>query len=187
VGQGQEGRGGIKGMGKATVDGTEVSEYNSRDADGLGRSVMPKQVFAAVAILFLTGGTPGLYAADVMPLNEILKKAEQPEQLPNFGPPPGKLIPATSEALARELPDERFVADGFPPTRLIFPDGTQEPYVSARVLKVVPLTGEQVLKAYAKDVPVDPDAEKSTPAVEESALVDRHLLFDQRRLKEWSK
>jgi hypothetical protein len=39
------------------------------------------------------------------------------------------------------------------------------------VLKVVPLTGEQVLKAYAKDVPVDPDAAKSTPAVEESALI----------------
>ena len=148
---------------------------------------MPKQVFPAVAILFLIGGTPGLYAADVIPLKEILKKVEQAEQLANFGPPRGKLTPATAEALARELPDDRFVADGLPPTRLIFPDGTQESYVSARVLKVVPLTGEQVLKAYAKDVPVDPGAAKTTPAVEESALVDSHLLFDQRRLKEWSK
>ena len=166
-------------MGKATVDGTAVSEYNSPIALGFGRSVMPKQVFAAAAILFLIGGTPGLYAAEI----DILKKAEQ---LPTFGPPRGKLTPGTAEALARELPDDRFVADGFPPTRLISPDGTQEPYVSVRVLKVVPLTGEQVLKAYAKDVPVDPDAAKSTPAVEESALVAPHLLFDQRRVKEWS-
>ena len=180
VGQGQEGMGGIKGMGKATVDGTAVSEYNSPIALGFGRSVMPKQVFAAAAILFLIGGTPGLYAAEI----DILKKAEQ---LPTFGPPRGKLTPGTAEALARELPDDRFVADGFPPTRLISPDGTQEPYVSVRVLKVVPLTGEQVLKAYAKDVPVDPDAAKSTPAVEESALVAPHLLFDHRRVKEWSK
>jgi hypothetical protein len=52
--------GGIKGMGKATVDGTAVSEYNSPIALGFGRSVMPKQVFAAAAILFLIGGTPGL-------------------------------------------------------------------------------------------------------------------------------
>ena len=73
VGQGQEGRGGIKGMGKATVDGTAVSEYNSPIALGFGRSVMPKQVFAAAAILFLIGGTPGLYAAEI----DILKKAEQ--------------------------------------------------------------------------------------------------------------
>ena len=92
---------------------------------------MPKQVFAAAAILFLIGGTPGLYAAEI----DILKKAEQ---LPTFGPPRGKLTPGTAEALARELPDDRFVADGFPPTRLISPDGTQEPYVSVRVLKVVP-------------------------------------------------
>jgi hypothetical protein len=44
---------------------------------------MPKQVFAAAAILFLIGGTPGLYAAEI----DILKKAEQAEQLPSFGPP----------------------------------------------------------------------------------------------------
>jgi hypothetical protein len=108
--------------------------------------------------------------------NRYLKKAEQTEQLPNFGPPRGKLTPAPAEALARELPDDRFVAEGFPPTRLIFPEGTQESYVSARVLKVVPLTGEQVLKAYAKDVPVDPDAAKSAPAVDESALVHLPVL-----------
>ena len=57
-------------MGKATVDGTAVSEYNSPIAVGFGRSVMPKQVFAAAAILFLIGGTPGLYAAEI----DILKK-----------------------------------------------------------------------------------------------------------------
>ena len=150
---------------------------------GLGEASCQSTFFAAAAILFLIGGTPRLYAGEI----DILKKAEQAEQLPTFGPPRGKLTPGTAEALARELPDDRFVADGFPPTRLISPDGTQEPYVSVRVLKVVPLTGEQVLKAYAKDVPVDPDAAKSTPAVEESALVAPHLLFDQRRVKEWSK
>jgi hypothetical protein len=69
----------------------------------------------------------------------------------------------------------------------IFPDGTQEPYVSARVLKVVLLTGEQVLKAYAKDVPVDRDEAKSAPTVEDNELVHPQLLFDQRRAKEWSK
>jgi hypothetical protein len=52
---------------------------------------MPKQVFAAAAILFLIGGTPGLYAAEI----DILKKAEQAEQLPSFGPPRGKLTRAT--------------------------------------------------------------------------------------------
>jgi hypothetical protein len=51
---------------------------------------------------------------------------------------------------------------------------------------VVPLTGERVLQAYAKDVPVDPDQLKSIPAVQEDAsLVDSRLLFDQRRVKEW--
>ena len=94
-------------MGKATVDGTAVSEYNSPIALGFGRSVMPRQVFVAAAILFLIGGTPGLYAAEI----GILKKAEQAEQLPTFGPPRGKLTLGTAEALARELPDDRFVAD----------------------------------------------------------------------------
>jgi hypothetical protein len=147
---------------------------------------MRKQFLAAAATLFVASDTPGLYAADVMPLNEILKKAEQAEQLPNFGPPRGKLTPGTAEALAREFPDDRLVADGFPPTRL-FPDGTEEAYVSARVLKVVPLTGEQVLKAYAKDVPVVPDAAKSAPAVEDVPIAPTKLLFDQRRVKEWPK
>jgi hypothetical protein len=111
----------------------------------------------------------------------------QLEQLPNFGPPRGKLSPATAETLARELPDDRFVADGFPPTRLVSPDGTQEPYVSARVLKVMPLTGEQVLKAYAKDVPVDHDASKSAPGVEDIPIAPAKSLFEQRRVKEWSR
>jgi hypothetical protein len=99
--------------------------------------------------------------------------------------------PATPEALQRELPDDRFISDVFPPIRLIFPDGTKEPepkgrYEIARVLKVQPLTGEHVLKAFAKDVPFDPDA-KSAAAVDNTPLVDSQLLFDQRRVKEWSK
>lgn len=101
------------------------------------------------------------------------------------------VTPATPEALQRELPDDRFISDVFPPIRLIFPDGTKEPepkgrYEIARVLKVQPLTGEHVLKAFAKDVPFDPDA-KSAAAVDDTPLVDPQLLFDQRRVKEWSK
>lgn len=149
---------------------------------------MQKQVFAAAAILCFMVGASGLYAADI----DILKKAEQTVQLPSFGSPRGKLTPATAEALARELPDDRFVADLFPPTRLVFREGTQEPepkgpYETARVLKVVPLTGDQALKAYAKDIPFDPDAVKSAPAVEDTPLVHPQVLFDHRRLKEWPK
>jgi hypothetical protein len=149
---------------------------------------MQKQVFAAAAILCFMVGASGLYAADI----DILKKAEQAVQLPSFGPPRGRLTPATAEALARELREDRFVADLFPPTRLFFPDGTQElepkgPYETARMLKVVLLTGDQALKAYAKDIPVDPDAVKSAPAVEDTPLVHPQVLFDQRRLKEWPK
>jgi hypothetical protein len=54
-------------------------------------------------------GASGLYAADI----DILKKAEQAVQLPSFGPPRGRLTPATAEALARELREDRFVADYF--------------------------------------------------------------------------
>jgi hypothetical protein len=121
----------------------------------------------------------------------ILTIAEQVLQGPVLGPPRGKLTPATPEALQRELPDDRFISDVFPPIRLIFPDGTKEPepkgrYEIARVLKVQPLTGEHVLKAFAKDVPFDPDA-KSAAAVDDTPLVDPQLLLDQRRVKEWSK
>jgi hypothetical protein len=159
----------------------------------IGRSVMRKQVLAAAAILCFIGGTSGPYAADKsqMPSNGILTIAEQVLQGPVLGPPRGKLTPATPEALQRELPDDRFISDVFPPIRLIFPDGTKEPepkgrYELARVLKVQPLTGEHVLKAFAKDVPFDPDA-KSAAAVDDTPLVDSQLLFDQRRVKEWSK
>jgi hypothetical protein len=148
---------------------------------------MQKQVFAAAAILCFMVGASGLYAADI----DILKKAEQTVQLPSFGPPRGKLS-ATAEALARELPDDRFLADLFPPTRFVFHDGTQEPepkgpYETARVLKVVAQTGDQALKAYAKDIPFDPDAVKSAPAVEDAPLVHPQVLFDQRRVRGWPK
>jgi hypothetical protein len=151
---------------------------------GFGRSVMRKQVLAAAVFLALVGTTSGSYAADVT----ALSGDEQNLQSPTFGPPRGKLTLVTPEALAQELADDWFVAQRFPPTRLIFPDGTQEPapYVIVRVLKVVPLTGESILKAFAKEVPVDPDAPKSA-AVDDTPLVDPHLLFDQRRIKEWSK
>jgi hypothetical protein len=44
------------------------------------------------------------------------------------------------------LPTDRFLlSDQFPPTRLIFPGE-----ILARVLKVIPSTGEQALQAYAK-------------------------------------
>ena len=147
---------------------------------------MQKQVFAAAAILCFMVGASGLYAADI----DILKKAEQTVQLPSFGPPRGKLS-ATAEALARELPDDRFVADLFPPI-LVFRDGTQEPepkgpYETARVLRVVALTGDQALKAYAKDIPFDLDAVKSAPAVEDTPLVHPQVLFDQRRVRGWPK
>ena len=153
----------------------------------LWEKIMQKKALAAAAIVVLIGGSSRLQAADVMPLNDILKNAEQAEHLPNFGPPRGKLTPATPESLTRELPDDRFVADRFPPTRLIFPDGTQELYVTVRVLKVVPLTGGEALKAYAKDVPVDSDVAKSAPVVEHNELVYPQVLFDQRRVKEWPK
>jgi hypothetical protein len=146
---------------------------------------MRTQVLAAAVFLALVGTTSGSYAADVRALSDD----EQTLQSPTFGPPRGKLTPGTPEALAQELPDDRFVAQRFPPTRLIFPDGTQEParYVIVRVLKVVPLTGEHVLKAFAKDVPVEPDAANSAAVVDDTPLVDPQLLFDQRRVKEWSK
>jgi hypothetical protein len=131
---------------------------------------------------------------DQMPwwVTDILNNAEQTSQSPTFGAPPQKFTPVTAEGLLKELPDDRFIADRFPPTRLVFPDGTQEPepkgpYVIVRVLKVVPLTGGEILQAYAKDVPLDPDAPTSIPAVQDSNLVDYPLLFDPRQVKEWSK
>ncbi len=156
---------------------------------------MRKQVLAAAAILCFIGGTSGSYAfdKDQMPwIDTILKNADQLTKNPNFGPPRGKLTPITPEALRRELPDERFISDLFPPIRLIFPDGRQQPeqkgaYAIVRVLKVQPLTGEQVLKAFAKDVPADPAVVNSAPAVDDTPLVAPKLLFDQRRVKEWSK
>jgi hypothetical protein len=146
---------------------------------------MRKQLLSAAVLLALVGTTSGSYATDVT----VLSGDEQNLQTPTFGPPRGKLTLATHEALVQELPDDRFVAQRFFPTRLVFPDGTQEPapYVIVRVLKVAPLTGESVLKAFAKDVPVEPDAMKSAAAVDDTPLVDPHLLFDQRRIKEWSK
>jgi hypothetical protein len=148
---------------------------------------MQKHALAVAAILSF-GCTVGSYAADVKPLDDMLK-AEEAEHLPTFGPPRGKLTPTTAEALAQELRDDRFVAQGFSPVRLVFPNGAKEPvrYVIVRALKVQPLTGEQVLKSYAKDVPVDPDALKTAPAVEDAPLVKPELLFNQRRMKEWSK
>jgi hypothetical protein len=155
---------------------------------------MQKQVFAAAAMLWFVVGAFGSCAVeqDQMWLSDILEKAEQVVQLPSFGPPRGNLTHATAEASARQLPDDRFVADLFPPTRLVFPDGTQQPepkgpYETARVVKVVPLTGDQALKAYAKDVPVDPDPVKSAPAIEDTPLVHPQVLFDQRRVRGWPK
>jgi hypothetical protein len=42
-------------------------------------------------------------------------------------------------------------------------------------------------EAFAKDVPVEPDAANSAAVVDDTPLVDPQLLFDQRRVKEWSK
>ena len=156
---------------------------------------MRKQILAAAAMLCFFGGTSGSYAfdKDQTPwIDMILKNAEQLSKNPNFGPTRGKLTPFIPEALQRELRDDRFISDLFPPTRLIFPDGTQAPepkgqYEIVRVLKVQRLTGEQVLKAFAKDVPSYPAAVNSAPAVDDSPLVAPRLLFDQRRVKEWSK
>ena len=77
-------------------------------------------------------------------------------------------------------------------SRLVFRDGTQEPepkgpYETAKGVKVVALTGDQALKAYAKDIPFDLDAVKSAPSVEDTPLVHPQVLFDHRRLKEWPK
>jgi len=156
---------------------------------------MRKQVLAAAAILCFVGGTSGSYAfdKDQTPwIDMILKHAQQLSKNPNFGPPREKLTPFIPEAWQRELRDDRFISDLFPPIRLIFPDGTREPepngrYEIVRVLKVQSLTGEHVLKAFAKDVPSDPAAVNSGPAVDDSPLVAPALLLDQRRVKEWSK
>jgi hypothetical protein len=151
---------------------------------------MQRQALAAAAILCLIGGTSGSIAGkDQMVWSDILTIAEQTMQNPVFGARLGKLTAATPESLAKELPDDRFVADQFPPPRLIFPDGTQEPepngpYTVVRVLKVL-----SVLRAYATPVPLVPGAGTSTPvAVEDSVgLFDYRLLFDQRRVKEWER
>jgi hypothetical protein len=162
----------------------------------LGESVMQRQVLAAAAICCFIGGISGANAAgqDQMPWGDVLTIAEKTLQNPVFGAPLGKLAPLTLGSLAQELPDDRFVADRFPPPRLIFPDGTQEPkpngqYSVVRVLKVQPLTGEQALKAYAKDAASDSSrVMSSTPVVKEaSSLVDSRLLFNHRRLKEWDR
>jgi hypothetical protein len=153
---------------------------------------MRKQVLAAAATLCLVGGTSGSYAfdKDQTPwIDMILKNAEQLSKNPNFGPSRGKLTPFIPEAWQRDLGDDRLIPDLFPPTRLLFPDGTREPepngrYEIVRVLKV----REQVLKAYAKDVPFDIQAVvKSAGVGEDTPLIDSHLLFDHRRVKEWSK
>ncbi len=156
---------------------------------------MRREVLAAAAILFFIGGTSGSYAfdKDQMPwIDMILRNAEQLSKNPSFGPPRGKLTPFIPEALQRELPDDRFMSGLFPATRLIFPNGTQERepkgrYEIVRVLKIQPLTGEHVLKAFAKDVPPDPAAVNSAPAVDDAPLVAPEFLFDRRRMKEWSK
>jgi hypothetical protein len=155
---------------------------------------MRKQVLSASTILCLIGGTCAVYAAEKnqVPLSNAPRIAEQILRGPNFGPPRGTLRPATPEALQRELSDDRFISDLFTPIRLIFPDGTQEAaparsHELARVLKVQPLTGEHLLKAFAKDVPLNPDATTSASAVDDAPLVAPQLLFDRRRVKEWSK
>jgi hypothetical protein len=142
---------------------------------------MQRQALAAAAICCFIGGTSGSTAAgqNQMPWNVILTIVEQLVQSPVYGAPLGKLT-FTRDNLAQELPDDRFV-------------GTQEPeqsgpYAVVWLLKVQPLTGEQVLKAYAKDLAPDSDVMDSTTVVEEaSSLVDSRLLFDQRRLKEWNR
>ena len=142
---------------------------------------MRTQVLAAAAICCFIGGTSGSTAAgqNQMPWSVIRTIVEQLLQSPVYGAPLGKLT-FTPDNLAQELPDDRFV-------------GTQEPeqngpYTLVRVLKVQPLTGEQVLKAYAKDLAPDFDVMNSTTVLEEaSSLVDSRLLFDQRRLKEWNR
>jgi hypothetical protein len=145
---------------------------------------MRRQVYTAAILSFMLG-IPVSYATDKDQVSPWLSNnaevfdAWQASKTPRFGPPPGKLTPSSREALQRELPDARFSSDGFPPTRLIFPDRTQEPepngpYTIVRVLKV-----QSVLKAFAMDPPVDPDS-----AVEDAPPVDYQLLFDQRRVKE---
>jgi hypothetical protein len=157
---------------------------------------MRKQSFIAAMLCSIAGASES-YAVekDQSPWNDILRRAGQTSQIPTFGPQLGEFTAVTAEGLQQELPDDRFVsADRFPPTRLVFPDGTQEPepkggapYTVVSVLKVVPVTGERVLQAYAKDVPFDPDVLSSSPAVQDTSPPDYQLLFDQRRVKEWGK
>jgi hypothetical protein len=144
-----------------------------------GESVMQRQALAAAAICCFIGGTSGSTAAgqNQMPWSDILTIVEQLVQSPVFGAPLGKVT--FTRDIAQELPD------GFV--------GTQEPEQKGpntfvRVLKVEPLTGEQVLKAYAKDLASDSDVLNSATVVEgASSLVVSRLLFDQRRLKEWNR
>ena len=147
---------------------------------------MQRQALTAAAILCLIGGLSGSNAVgkDQIPWSDLLTIADQTMQIPSFGSALRKLTPVTAENLAKELPDDRFVADLFPPARLIFADGTQETeptgtHTVVRVIKVLP-------QAYA--LPLDSDTVNSTrPVVEGSVGFDyRHrLLFNQRRVKEW--
>ena len=143
---------------------------------------MQRQALTAAAILCLIGGLSGSNAVgkDQIPWSDLLTIADQTMQIPSFGSALRNLTPVTAENLAKELPDDRFAADLYPPARLIFADGTQETgptgaHTVVRVIKVLP-------QAYA--LPLDSD---TVPVVEGSVGFDyrRRLLFNQRRVKEW--
>src|SRR5262249_23990114 len=106
---------------------------------------MQRQALTAAAILCLIGSLSGSHGGgkDQSPSSDLLTIADQTMQIPSFGSALRKLTPVTAENLAKELPDDRFVADLFPPARLIFADGTRETgptgaYTVVRVVKVLP-------------------------------------------------
>ena len=124
---------------------------------------MQRQALTAAAILCLIGGVSdsSAVARDQIPWSDLLTIADQTMQIPSFGSALRKFTPVTAENLANELPDDRFIADLFPPTRLIFADGTQETgptgtHTVVRVIKVLP-------QAYA--LPLDSDTVPELRAV----------------------
>jgi hypothetical protein len=155
---------------------------------------MQKQALTAAAILCLVGGISGsnAVAKDQIPWSHLLTIADQTLQVPAFGSPLRTFTPVTPENLTKELRDDRFVADQFRPTYLIFPDGAQKTrpagtHTVVRVIRVHP-----VLQAYAlpkEDRPVDSDAANSIPSFVEGGvdLADYRLLFNRRPIKEWEK
>jgi hypothetical protein len=171
---------------------------------------MQRQALTAAAILCLIGGISGSSAVgrDQIPWSDLLTIADQTMQIPVFGSALRKFTPATPENLAKELRDDRFIADQFPPPRLIFPDGTQEKeptgaHTVVRVLTVRPERAVPVQPALEQMQSQEPEpglnlqktnepesgvVNQTLPMAENSArLVDYRLLFNRRPVKEWDK